>query len=75
MSMQRVINNRTLLRTYALKRTIESLGHLVEFFDLEQNLKDYLRKALKICYDLPFLIYIYMALLEKYYEIKFKKAN
>lgn len=36
MSMQRVINNRTLLRAYVLKkRTIESLGHSVKFVDLE----------------------------------------
>lgn len=37
MSMQRVINNRTLLRAYVKKkkRTIESLGHSVKFVDLE----------------------------------------
>lgn len=35
MSTQIVINNRTLLRTYVLKRTIESLGHSVKFVDLE----------------------------------------
>lgn len=36
MSMQRVINNRTLLRAYVKKkRTIESLGHSVKFVNLE----------------------------------------
>lgn len=33
LSMQRVINNGSLLQAYGLKKTIESLGHIVQFVD------------------------------------------
>lgn len=37
MSMQRVKNYGSFLQAYALKKTIESVGHTVEFIDFERN--------------------------------------
>lgn len=37
MSMQRIINYGSFLQAYGLKKTIESLGHTVEFVDYEIN--------------------------------------
>lgn len=37
LSMQRVGNMGSLLQSYALKTTIERLGHQVEFIDIEKE--------------------------------------
>lgn len=37
LSMQRVGNMGSLLQSYALKTTIERLGHQVEFIDIEKR--------------------------------------
>lgn len=37
LSMQRVVNYGSFLQAYALKKTIESLGHQCEFIDIEQG--------------------------------------
>ena len=39
--MQRVGNMGSLLQSYALKTTIERLGHQVEFIDIEKREDDY----------------------------------
>lgn len=41
LSMQRVGNMGSLLQSYALKTTIERLGHQVEFIDIEKREDDY----------------------------------
>lgn len=41
LSMQRVSNMGSLLQSYALKTTIERLGHQVEFVDIEKREEDY----------------------------------
>ena len=42
LSMQRVNNYGSLLQSYSLKKTIESLGHKVYFIDIkkEENMQD-----------------------------------
>ena len=62
MSMQRVINYGSFMQAYALKKTIESLGHKVEFVDyeyektiVEENKKSIIEKIKKNCNLIWFL--------------------